>query len=286
MKASVIGKSEPARATLRPARPPLLDASEGSARPLDGSTRAFMERGLGADFSRVRVHTGDAAARSAHALNARAYSAGDDVVFASMRYAPESVQGRRLLAHELAHVAQQRRGGSEGPSRAEPRARAAAEQVVRGGQVSVEALGSAAQGVYCEPNDETKKPAETPSGGLPPLTLSTSAPIDWLKMRQPFDAHGIRLSLRDAESIEHEWDRSAHLLDTLGVNDSFKLWFITKRWILDKGLSLQLDDLQARDNPNTIDLSNKDWKQSHPGGWQTPMVTIFDINWFRSKKKK
>jgi len=62
--------------------------------------------------------------------------------------------------------------------------------------------------------------------------------------------------------------------------------FITKEWILNKGLSKQVEDQQARENPNAVDLLNKEWKQAYPGGFETPQIPIFDIDWFRSKKKK
>ncbi len=75
--------------------------------PLSRSARNFLEPCFGRDFSQVRVHTGTAAAESARAIQARAYTAGQDVVFAAGEYAPESGEGLRLLAHELTHVVQQ-----------------------------------------------------------------------------------------------------------------------------------------------------------------------------------
>jgi Domain of unknown function (DUF4157) len=78
--------------------------------PLDAATRAFFEPRFGHDFSAVRVHTGTRAAESAAAVNALAYTVGQDVVFADGRYAPTGTETRRLLAHELAHVVQQGRG--------------------------------------------------------------------------------------------------------------------------------------------------------------------------------
>jgi len=62
------------------------------------------------DLSAVRVHANDAAAKSAKAINAAAYTAGNNIVFGAGRYAPQSARGRWLLAHELAHVVQQNRG--------------------------------------------------------------------------------------------------------------------------------------------------------------------------------
>lgn len=65
-----------------------------------------MESSLGHDFSRVRIHTDEAAARSARRLGARAYTVGPHVVLGADRYRPDPA-GRRLLAHELVHVVQQ-----------------------------------------------------------------------------------------------------------------------------------------------------------------------------------
>ena len=62
------------------------------------------------DFTGVHVHTGSQAAESAAAVNARAYTVGRDVVFGAGEYAPETISGKRLLAHELTHVAQQDKG--------------------------------------------------------------------------------------------------------------------------------------------------------------------------------
>ena len=81
-------------------------ASE-AGRPLDGVLRAQMEMHLGGGLEVVRVHTGAGAAASARELGARAYTVGTHVVFGPGRFAPETTAGRRLLAHELAHVVQQ-----------------------------------------------------------------------------------------------------------------------------------------------------------------------------------
>lgn len=69
-----------------------------------------MEQRFGHDFASVRVHTGSAAAQSAQDVNARAYTVGNDIVFGTNQFAPGSLEGRRLLAHELTHVAQQASG--------------------------------------------------------------------------------------------------------------------------------------------------------------------------------
>jgi hypothetical protein len=91
-----------------PAR--VIGSLRNGGRPLDTPVRAAMEESLGADFSSVRVHTDGPASESAQSIDALAYTVGSDVVFNEGRYAPESQAGRKLLAHELAHVAQDARG--------------------------------------------------------------------------------------------------------------------------------------------------------------------------------
>lgn len=87
--------------------------SGGERLPTD--VRAFMERRLGHDLESVRIHADGRAVASARSLGARAYTAGDHVVFGAGEYAPGTRPGRALLAHELAHVVQQtRRGGTTG----------------------------------------------------------------------------------------------------------------------------------------------------------------------------
>lgn len=78
--------------------------------PLNTAFRARAEQFLGADLSQVRVHTGGAAADSAHAVGARAYTSGSNVVFGQGMYDTSSSAGQHRLAHELTHVVQQQRG--------------------------------------------------------------------------------------------------------------------------------------------------------------------------------
>ncbi|PWT95569.1 MAG: hypothetical protein C5B55_01115, partial [Blastocatellia bacterium] len=82
----------------------------GGGEPLDETTRRDMEQRFGADFRDVRIHNDAAAAASAAALGANAYTTGRDIYFAAGNYAPESQEGQHLLAHELTHVEQQRAG--------------------------------------------------------------------------------------------------------------------------------------------------------------------------------
>jgi hypothetical protein len=88
--------------------PVVADALRSSGRPLDERTRRYCESRFGHDFSSVRVYADSTAAKSARSMNALAYTVGENVVFGAGQYAPETMQGRRTLAHELAHVVQQR----------------------------------------------------------------------------------------------------------------------------------------------------------------------------------
>ncbi len=123
----------------------------GSGRALEPSTRAFMERGFGHDFGGVRVHTGPEAARANRELEAIAFTTGHDIFFDDGRYRPDSAEGRWLLAHELTHVVQQRRGtvaASDSGSRlskpgdpSEREADAAAHAVVHGHTPAISPAG-------------------------------------------------------------------------------------------------------------------------------------------------
>jgi hypothetical protein len=92
------------------APPSVSRALADPGRPLEPGLRWRMEDRFGQDFSRVRVHTGAAAAQSARDVDAHGYTVGKDIVFGAGRFAPETVEGRRLIAHELTHVLQQSAG--------------------------------------------------------------------------------------------------------------------------------------------------------------------------------
>lgn len=92
------------------ARTAPASSGNGGSQPLEPALRAHFEPRLGADFSRVRIHRDNAAASSAAAVGARAFTLGSDIVFGAGQYRPETPGGRRLIAHELAHVMQQSQG--------------------------------------------------------------------------------------------------------------------------------------------------------------------------------
>lgn len=93
--------------TVTPTATAQISAMRGGGQPLPQPVRDFMEPRFGYDFSQVRIHTDARAAESAEAVNARAYTVANDIAFRCGEYSPETLSGRRLLAHELTHVIQQ-----------------------------------------------------------------------------------------------------------------------------------------------------------------------------------
>jgi hypothetical protein len=138
----------------------------GGGAPLDKDTRGFMESRLGADFSNVRVHTDATASESARSVQAYAYTVGTDVVFQSGKYEPESDSGKRMLAHELTHVVQQRSGpvaGTPAPGgiqvshpsdRFEQAAESSADRVMSSGSTAPGSVAAAPASVQREGDEE------------------------------------------------------------------------------------------------------------------------------------
>jgi guanyl-specific ribonuclease Sa len=93
-----------------------------SGSPLSSDLRTFFEPRFGRDLSHVRIHSDAAAANAARSIRARAYTYGSDIVIGAGEYAPGTVAGKRLLAHELVHVVQQTdKAPARGGSGANPR---------------------------------------------------------------------------------------------------------------------------------------------------------------------
>lgn len=107
--ATAVAHAQALTATVRP-------ALESSSHPLAAEDRERMERSFGRDFGAVRLHTGAGAAHSAERLAARAYTIGNDIVFGAGEYRRGTESTARLLAHELAHVAQTGNLGSSSQS--------------------------------------------------------------------------------------------------------------------------------------------------------------------------
>jgi Domain of unknown function (DUF4157) len=169
-------------------RSPVLDVvGHGGGRPLNPEVRSDMESRLGHDFGDVRVHADGQAGESARSVGAHAYTVGNEVVFQPSNWAPDTVDGQRMLAHELTHVVQQRSGPVDGsptagglrvshPSdRFEQEAAQVAEQVVAGPapstggqgvqrQAEDEAEEEPVQGAFVQRQDEEEEVTEEPAG--------------------------------------------------------------------------------------------------------------------------
>src|SRR5947208_13793639 len=97
----------PAEASIGEAPASVHAALRSPGQPLDAVSRAYFEPRFGQEFGNLRVHTSMSAARSAREVSAHAYTVGQNIVFATGRFAPATQTGRRLIAHELTHVVQQ-----------------------------------------------------------------------------------------------------------------------------------------------------------------------------------
>ncbi len=97
---------------LPPAAESYVSSTRGGGEELPAPVRAYFEPRFGRDLSDVRVHADGRAAGAARSLGARAFTLGSDVHFGVGQYNPSSARGRRLIAHELTHVAQQTGGGA------------------------------------------------------------------------------------------------------------------------------------------------------------------------------
>ena len=83
-----------------------LNQLQGGGQAMPDGLRGMMERGFDRDFSQVRLHTDGEAAGLSNSIHAKAFTHGNDIYFNQGQYAPETSEGQRLVAHELAHVAQ------------------------------------------------------------------------------------------------------------------------------------------------------------------------------------
>jgi hypothetical protein len=147
--------------------PPIVQEIVSSpGEPLDAGTRAFMEPRLGHDFGEVRVHAGPRAMQAARSLNAVAYTVGRDIVLGRENVAPDTRQGRELIAHELAHVVQQGGSTPSEPGNLRPtRPDDAAEREAHSAAAAV------ARGRFFRPQARTGVTlARQPDGGAPTLT--------------------------------------------------------------------------------------------------------------------
>jgi Domain of unknown function (DUF4157) len=94
-----------------------IASSRGTGHPLARTVSRQLESAYGEPLSDVRIHTGEHAAELARAVSARAFTVGSDIFFAGGEYSPTTRSGQELIAHEVAHVVQQRGAPAAGQLR-------------------------------------------------------------------------------------------------------------------------------------------------------------------------
>lgn len=171
MRRRATGSAEPS------SLPPVVrEALPSSGLPLEPSVRSYFEPRFGRDFSTVRVHTDERAARAADAIDASAFTVGSSIWFGRGMYQPAAASGQRLLAHELAHTIQQhgrtaaqrslRLGAASDP--AEAAADRVADAVLAGNPVPQTGSGGLvirrAPKVSPVPNDPSQRSVEMDDG--------------------------------------------------------------------------------------------------------------------------
>jgi hypothetical protein len=150
-----------------------------------------MESYFGHDFRLVRVHTDARSAESAQAVNALAYTVGQDVVFGAGQYTPDTGQGQQLIAHELAHVVEQSAHSSGVPQLQRQAKTGLAETALRAAISSCPNIDEATQSWIIPKADnwilELDPHAEASPGKKKILKQPTSS--GELEMDYPFDTH-------------------------------------------------------------------------------------------------
>ena len=84
-----------------------LNSLLGGGQVMPDGLRNMMERGFNRDFSQVRLHTDSEAVSLSSNINAKAFTHGNDIYFNQGQFSPNTSEGQKLMAHELAHVAQE-----------------------------------------------------------------------------------------------------------------------------------------------------------------------------------
>lgn len=170
-------------------------ARAGGGQPLPEALRHEMERELGVSLRSVRIHADSIAAEAARVVHAKAFTVGEDIFFGDGEYAPESAAGQKLLAHELAHVAQAYQGrtaaGRGGIQVSDP-----GESLEREADVVAERISArlGAPRVGFDAHEESQRGASNPTLGeavrstpeLSPATrLGTTSASTALLLRKP-----------------------------------------------------------------------------------------------------
>lgn len=216
---SAIGAARAPSLSSAALRPSAEVQGPSDGRALDGSARAAFERGFGADLSDVRIHTDAAAAASAEALNAEAYTVGRDIVFGPGRYRPDTADGRALLAHELAHAQQQKTAPAHGGSPSMAPANGDAERDAERAANAVMAGRTAQVAARDEPASIARQPKKTKRADrfLPnekaKLKAMGRGEIDELIDAIVADGAYHRIRQQTVGGVEHTWEVKTEIVE-------------------------------------------------------------------------
>ena len=166
-----------------------IDSARGGGEPLPPGVQSFFESRFGRGFSRVRIHTDGESASISRALNAQAFTIGQDIFFGAGRFQPDTAEGGNLLAHELTHVVQQ--GAASALPRQsghEPAVERQTDQTGAPQVVAPASLSTAGPSTTPAPGAESSRPtvaalSPIPAAGSPSMEQSpdgTSPPIGWV----------------------------------------------------------------------------------------------------------
>lgn len=266
-----------------PRPPSLIEPLRADAHYLEPALRTELEQAFGAPFGDVVVHSGLASAAAAERADAAAFTVGRHIVFGAGAFQPRTRRGRMLLAHELAHVQQQRRGGGDleqgqslpeaairRASEGEDAAQAAAARVADGGPAAVS--GSAPVGMARAGKKEEKR-------------IWAKVLRELVAIKKAQDAQ--RFEYRDETGATvmvtlDEWQRlkavAARRIDIAltSTESTAENWRQTHREILDEGHAESFGDLI--DKPSRIfGIASNIWGDVVPptlGIWHHPVQTV------------
>ncbi len=217
--------------------PPIVhEVLSSPGQPLGAGTRAFMEPRFGYDFSHVRVHTDARAAESSRAVNALAYTVGRDVVFSAGQYVPETVEGKRLIAHELTHTVQQsagmqrvvdRREISDPGDAAEQEAEASANAILQG-RSFIPMLGEAM-------HLARQAPPQTPTTAAPAAPAAPTAQGRyWSVVRRDLQSGLTARGINGSEPFWNDFHKTLGFLGLIAKLENYSTWplisKITNTW--------------------------------------------------------
>lgn len=155
-------------------------------RPVEAGVRQRAESAYGADLRDVRVHTDAMASEAARQQGARAFTLGRDIYFGQGRYAPHTLVGQRRIAHELAHVVQQRKprprsggGGAEPYAAAEREGWRAADAASSGSRINLVERSAGMPQRDGPAGTATPAPAMTPAPEAPDSTFWLRHYLRW-----------------------------------------------------------------------------------------------------------